>query len=89
MRAAGAADGTFPRRAWERGTASRNATEGCAPRARPDPRRGPAGPSATQTGASSSSSRASRFRATCKRRLMVPIGDAKALLISISDWPST
>ena len=30
---------------------------------------------------------ASRFRATCSRRLIVPIGAANDLLISASDWP--
>jgi hypothetical protein len=39
--------------------------------------------------AMAASSFASRFRATCNRRLMVPIGESNRSLISTSDWPFT
>lgn len=42
-----------------------------------------------QTAAAVSSCRASRFRATCSRRLIVPIGAANDSLISLSDSPRT
>ena len=45
------------------------------------------GDSAIYTACRHSSSLASRLRATCRRRLIVPTGASNSSLISISDWP--